>query len=131
MDGNPESYALGYVFAGGSCGEDSERWYGFPSGAGTTPKVLKIASAVSLKTTEIPGPSAGVQYSLDSGIHWTLVYLQEGSSRTQTTDSITLPNTQDITQVRVWADVQGPDPEATGSYVRQYIYDIWIEEGTP
>jgi hypothetical protein len=104
-----------------------EDWGGFPSDDGTTPKVLKITSKV--KNTTTIATLAVLKYSLDSGTHWTDVYVTD-TSRSLTTDSITLPTTQDITKVVVQGYLEAVESDDSGAVNEQYVYEIWIEEGT-
>jgi hypothetical protein len=130
MDGNANTASLGHTTAGSTCNYRFEYWYGFPSGTGTTPKKLKITSTVTNNVKEIPPPTVYLWFSLDSGTTWPIVYETE-ASQTKTTNSITLPDTQDITRVEVYAQVDCADPELIPQGPYQYIWDIWIEEGTP
>jgi hypothetical protein len=128
IDGISSTSAWAQRSAGGFGSQSCETWFGFPAGAGVTPKVLKITSKVFNNTT-IP-TSAVVWYSLNSGANWTFVYITQGS-RAQTTDSILLPDGQNITQVQVQAKIEQPEDDDYGKWLRQDIYDIWIEEGNP
>jgi hypothetical protein len=130
MDGDPNTASLGHTTAGSTCNTRFEYWYGFPSGTGTTPKRLKVTSTVTNNVQEIPKPTVFLEVSTDSGTTWSIIYQTE-ASQTKTTNSIALPDTQDITKVRVYAEVDCADAELIGQGPYQYIWDIWIEEGTP
>jgi hypothetical protein len=97
----------------------NEYWYGFSAVLGTPSSVkLKITSSVGGST----GATALLAYSTDGGVNWTYIY-SGVHTRSQQTDDVVLSNSQDLTKVRVEAQVYAPI--TTG--IQQNIYEIWIE----
>jgi hypothetical protein len=127
IDTSLTSAAVGATSFGGT--PRDETWFGFPTDSGQTPKVLKVLSAVTSTADPANLDGAEIRYSLNGGSTWTTIYYVF-TSRSQTTDSITLPANQDITKVRVSGHVDPPDQDDTGATIQQRVYDIRIEEGS-
>jgi hypothetical protein len=100
-----------------------EDWFGFPSApAGATGMTLNVTSA---------GVATGdayetIEYSLDGGQTYQTLYNVNGS-RTEQTDSVSLADNQDLTQIRVRAQAGALVVIPTGrSSITHWVYEIWI-----
>jgi hypothetical protein len=110
-------------------GSSIENWSGFGSaGASPTAITLKVSSAADCFDPFFDGnDGAEIAYSLDGGATFHHIYAQGGlgadacSNRTQQTDVVSLPLTQDTTKVQVFAELAS----IHGS--THQVYDIWIE----
>jgi CSLREA domain-containing protein len=121
-DGNLSTFANGIVNGGTS----SEYWKSFGSAPGSASQInLKVSSAADCLDQDMDG--AEIAYSLDGGSTFHHIYAQGTlgtdacSNRTQQTDTVALPATQDITKVQVFAELS--------SYLgsTHQVYDVWIE----
>ena len=106
-----------------------EAWGGFPAGNGATPITLKVTSYAEVQGTI--APRVRISYSLNNGSTWTEIYALRPSGggdtvRNLTTDAVTLPNTQDLTQVVVKAEAAS----STNGWAYSEVHEIWIEEGS-
>jgi len=124
-DGNLTTSADGIVNGGTSI----EYWQGFGS-AGTSPTQinLKISSAANCLDPFFDGnDGAEIAYSLDGGSTFHHIYAQGGlgadacSNRTQRTDVVSLPVSQNTAKVQVFAEVASIHGSS------HQVYDIWIE----
>lgn len=115
-DGSATTFALASVGNGAAA---TETWAGFAAAGSPISINLKITSEV-----DDSGGSASLDYSKDNGVTWANVY-GVSANRSQTTDVISLPNTQDLTQVKVRASANSTSSPVTG--VGHKIYEIWIE----
>jgi hypothetical protein len=139
-DGNPTTYSYGYAQtasvphpaeAGAEC-----TWLGF-SGASGTNNVLNITSAAGAYCNGDGTAEVYVQYSLNGGSTWTTLYnidldfpVSTSSSRSQTTDSISLPDGQDISKIQVFADILCTNSMlAGGNYGFVRMYEINVTQG--
>jgi len=127
FDGNSTTYSLGNGsgYAGACCA--AETWYGFSAAAGTPTSIkLKV-------TSQVGGTSpctALLQYAMDGGgnpLTYTSIYAL-AVNRSQRTDDITLSNSQDLTKVVVYGQVNCPNGSQAG--IQQLVYEIWIEVTT-
>jgi hypothetical protein len=120
-DGNLSTFASGV--GGGNFSE--EVWSGFGSVSGTPTQInLKISSAANCVDASTDGLE--LNYSLDGGSTWNLVYIMgfyggPCVNRSQQTDIISLPLTQNLSQVQVFGAFY-----STGSASHQ-VFDAWIE----
>jgi hypothetical protein len=90
-------------------------------------KVIGTPSTVTLSVTASTSGSSScsdtIQYSLDNGSHFSLVPSLSGIY-TKTTSTVSLPATQDITQVILWAEADCPSG-MLGVNIR--VYEISIQ----
>ncbi len=101
-----------------------EDWLGFPARpGGATGLTLNINSSAATG----PGGQVRISYSLDGGNTFTSVYcLCYGGSRAQATDTISLSDSQDLTQVRVRAQALAQSVGTGESTASSSVYEIWI-----
>jgi hypothetical protein len=121
-DGNLATFAAGISAPNQQL--SGEIWSGFGSVGGTPTQVnLKISSAANCGNTN---DGIELNYSLNGGNTWNLVYIMGlfgGAcvNRPQQTDVISLPVTQNLSQVQVLALFS-----STGASSHQ-VFDAWIE----
>jgi hypothetical protein len=121
-DGNLATFAAGISAPNQQL--SGEIWSGFGSVGGTPTQInLKISSAANCGDTN---DGLELNYSVDGGNTWNLVYIMGlfgGScvNRPQQTDVISLPLTQNLSQVKVLALFS-----STGASSHQ-VFDAWIE----
>lgn len=124
-DENQTTYAYGYdsPHLMVDCGT---KWHGFPAASGSPTLIeLKVLSKVAVSGDE---GYSGALYSLNGGSSWTTIY-STLNTRAETTDSITLPNSQDLTLVQIEVFVEWTNVNEPG-FAASYPYDIWIEVTT-
>lgn len=128
-DGNLSTYSYATVLqqikgATTAC----ETWYGFPSIPGTN-MVLNVSSAAEINGTPTKsGGYAQLEYSLDGGNSFTPFYtLINQGQILQQTNSVALPNTQNLANIQVYAKCW-----AFVGYVGyptqciQQVFEIWV-----
>jgi CSLREA domain-containing protein len=123
-DGNLGTFANGIVNGQTSI----EYWQGFGS-AGKSPTRITLNVSSAADCTDPGGEDDGAElaYSLDGGNTFHHIYAQGTlgadacTNRTQQTDVVSLPLTQDTTKVQVFAELSS----ILGS--THQIYDIWIQ----
>jgi hypothetical protein len=103
---------------------DIEVWSGFSSAPGGANTIkLNVNSSASCNANGI----VTVSYSLNGGVSFTTIYMIENATRGQQTDSVTLSNSQDLTQVEVKAEVTALNVgSGTAGTASNAIYEIWI-----
>lgn len=106
-----------------------DTWQGWPSASGSPTAIkLKITSQASVSGS---GDTVTIKlrYSLDGGSTYTNVY-QTSVSRALTTDVITLPNAQNLTQVKIDYLVQVTAILNGTNSASGKLYEAWIEVTT-
>jgi hypothetical protein len=116
-DGDLTTFATGAA-TGGSGGSTT-----FISGfSGVAPKYTSLTLNIKTQVTAVTSGSVTLSYSLNSGLTWTTVYLTT-TTRALTTDSISLPITQNIGAVQVEID---PFSGSAGQSATVHFYEAWI-----
>lgn len=102
---------------------DIEIWSGFSSApAGANTIKLNVNSSASCNSNG----TVTVSYSLNGGAGFTTLYILEGGTRGQQTDSVTLSNTQDLTKVQVKAESTAFNIGSGIGTASNHIFEIWI-----
>lgn len=122
VDGNSSTSAVGTADL--DLGGATETWGGF-SYTGPTP--VGITLNVSSRVQAFAGgvPSAQVEYSLNGGSTWVLLYTTS-TARGQTLDQISLPAAQNVSLVKIRATVDLITGTGNARAV-QNIVDAWLE----
>jgi hypothetical protein len=102
---------------------DIEIWSGF-SGApgGANSMQLNVNSSASGNA----GGIVTVSYSLNGGATFTTLYMIENATRGQQTDSVTLSNSQNLTEVQVKAEATALNIGSGAGTASNAVYEIWI-----
>jgi hypothetical protein len=95
-------------------------WAGWSAISAPTGATLSINSSIPAAQTL---RDAGVWYSLDNGVNWTLIY--QATIRTTQTDNVTLPNNVDLTKLQVMAFMDSHDD------MSHTVNDIFVTVNSP
>ena len=102
---------------------DIEVWSGFSSAPGGANTIkLNVNSSASSNANG----TVAVSYSLNGGSTFTTLYLIENGTRGQQSDSVTLSNSQDLTQVQVKAEATAFNIGSGIGTAQNAIFEIWI-----
>ncbi len=129
FDGSFTSYAYAYVSERGKGAHTQlEEWSGFPPApGGATQMTLNIRSSGSVYGVSGGTGSFAIDYSLDGGTTFTTAYMVNGGSLSVTTNTISLSDTQDLTQIIVKAQAFAFCINSLqGSLVQHQVYEIWV-----
>jgi hypothetical protein len=117
------------VVGQGHKGGDSatEIWYGFPSAPpGASGLELNISSSASIGH----GGTAVLYYSTDGGSTFQQIYLYLIGSHPQSTVSVSLSSSQDLTKIQVKAQVTELSDGTFAASSTYSIYEVWISGTT-
>jgi hypothetical protein len=123
QDGNPNTAAVAHVPPGGSNGA-GRVWTGFPTLTGVpTALVLNVTTSMTVSNSAVRG-YLQVSYSLDGGNSWrSFIAHTDPGGYTTATDAASLPNLEDLSQLRVAVYAAVPSLAAAGI---ANVWEIWV-----